>query len=67
MIFKIFFKSYYIVEVYKPHQMFYLVLCFHPRILVSSLLQSVGIHLEWEANPSELLSSKKQKQKQGQK
>lgn len=39
--------------------MFYLVLCFHPRILVSSLLQSVGIHLEWEANPSELLSSKR--------
>lgn len=46
MILKFFFKSFYIVEVYKPHQIFYLVLCFHPRILVSSLLQSVGIHLE---------------------
>lgn len=33
----------------------YLALDFHPRSLVSDLLQSEGIHQEWEVNPSFLL------------
>ena len=33
----------------------YLALYFHPRNLVSVLLQSEGTHQEWEANPSFLL------------
>lgn len=33
----------------------YLALDFHPRSLVSDLLQNEGIHQEWEVNPSFLL------------
>lgn len=46
----------------RPHAALlpYLALYFHPRSLVSDLLQSEGTHQEWEVNPSFLLHNRTQ-------
>ena len=41
----------------------YLALYFHPRSLVSDLLQSEGTHQEWEVNPSFLLHNRTQQRR----
>ena len=45
-----------VVSYHKPQAVLpYLALCFHPRSLVSFLLQNGETHQEWEVNPSFLL------------